>query len=213
MLGPGGMLARITYGGLVSIARYHDGQRHLQDAFDSRRIADRLDQVTYSRQLAESQRTWIETSEMFFLATVGPDGHPDCSFKGGRPGFVRVLTPAELAWPDYDGNGQFRSLGNLLTNPHAGLLFIDWQRPARLRVNGRASVSREDPLLASWEGAQQVVRLAIEQVFPNCPRYLPRMQVVEVSPYAPKTGHRPPRPGWKDDPRFKDALPERDQRP
>jgi len=125
---------------------------------------------------------------------------------------VRVLSPTELAWPDYDGNGQFRSLGNLIENPSAGLLFIDWQRPARLRVNGSASLSREDPLLSSWEGAQQVVRLQVSQVFPNCPRYLPRMQVVEASPYAPRVGHTPPRPGWKDDPRFKDALPERDRR-
>lgn len=206
------MLGHSFEEGSVTIARYHDGQRRLQDAFDTRRIADRLDQVTFSTLIGEAQRAWIESAEMFFLATVGPDGHPDCSFKGGRPGFVRVLSPAELAWPDYDGNGQFRSLGNLLENPHAGLLFIDWQRPARLRVNGSASVSREDPLRSSWEGAQQVVRLQVSQVFPNCPRYLPRMQVVEASPYAPSPGHTPPRPGWKDDPRFRDALPERDRR-
>jgi len=197
----------------LTIARYHDGQRRLQDAFDSRRIADRLDQVTYSRELSEAQRAWVERSEMFFLATVGPDGQPDCSFKGGAPGFVRALSPGELAWPDYDGNGQFRSLGNLLVSPHAGLLFIDWQRPARLRVNGRAGLSATDPLLGSWPGAQQVVRLEIAQVFPNCPRYIPRMEITERSPYAPSPGHAPPRPGWKDDERFRDALPERDRRP
>jgi predicted pyridoxine 5'-phosphate oxidase superfamily flavin-nucleotide-binding protein len=207
------MLAGTRSEGSVSIARYHDGQRRLQEAFETRRIADRLDEVTYARQLSDGQRAWIEASEMFFLATVGPDGHPDCSFKGGRAGFVRVLSPTELAWPDYDGNGQFRSLGNLLVSPPAGLLFVDWQRPARLRVNGTASIAQDDPLRSSWDGAQQVVRLAIEQVFPNCPRYLPRMQMVEASPYAPAAGHQPPRPGWKDDPRFKDALPERDQRP
>ena len=207
------MLAATHWEDSVTIARYHDGQRRLQDAFDTRRIADRLDQVTYATRLGDAQRAWIEGAEMFFLATVGPDGQPDCSFKGGRPGFVRVLSPTELAWPDYDGNGQFRSLGNLVERPQAGLLFVDWQRPARLRVNGSASLSREDPLLSSWEGAQQVVRLQVSQVFPNCPRYLPRMHVVEHSPYAPSTGHTPPRPGWKDDPRFKDALPERDLRP
>ncbi|HEY6195312.1 MAG TPA: pyridoxamine 5'-phosphate oxidase family protein [Candidatus Eisenbacteria bacterium] len=195
----------------MTIARYHDGQRRMQDAFDSRRIADRLDQVTYSRELAEAQRAFVERSEMFFLATVGPDGQPDCSFKGGRPGFVRALSPREIVWPDYDGNGQFRSLGNLLVNPRAGLLFVDWSHPSRLRVNGVASISNQDPLLASWPGAQQVVRLAVEQVFPNCPRYIPRMQVVEPSPYAPAPNHEPPRPGWKDDPRFRDALPARDR--
>ena len=191
----------------MSIARYHDGQRRMQDAFDSRRIADRLDEHTYSLELSEAQRALIERSEMFFLATAGSDGQPDCSFKGGRPGFVRVLSPRELAWPDYDGNGQFRSLGNLLENPQVGLLFVDWQRPARLRVNGIATVSAADALRPSWAGAQQVVRVSVRQVFPNCPRYLPRMQVVEPSPYHPLPEQDPPRPGWKDDPRFRDALP------
>lgn len=195
----------------MTIARYHDGQRQLQDAFDCRRIADRLDQVTYARELGEPQRALIERAEMFFLATAGPDGQPDCSFKGGRPGFVRVLSPAELAWPDYDGNGQFRSLGNLRLNPRAGLLFVDWERPARLRVNGTVRLSADDPLRAGWEGAQLVVRLAVEQVFPNCPRYIPRLAVVEASPYAPGLNHVPPRPGWKDDPRFRDALPAKDR--
>ena len=195
----------------MSIARYHDGQRAMQDEFDTRRIADRLDQVTYGVALQPAHRDLIERAEMFFLATVSPEGRPDCSFKGGRPGFVRVLSPTELAWPDYDGNGQFRSLGNLAATAHAGLLFIDWNKPSRLRVNGSTRVSTTDPLLGSWEGAQQVVRLEVAQVFPNCPRYIPRMAVVQSSPYAPAAGHTPPRPGWKDDDRFRDALPERDR--
>lgn len=195
----------------MTIARYHEGQRELQDAFDTRRIADRLDEHTYSLELTHSHCALIEHAEMFFLATSGPDGQPDCSFKGGRPGFVRVLSPSELAWPDYDGNGQFRSLGNLLVNPRAGLLFIDWERPSRLRVNGVVTVSTDDVLRTSWEGARQVLRLAVQQVFPNCPRYLPRMHVVESSPYNPGQHHEPPRPGWKDDPRFCDALPEKDR--
>ena len=195
----------------MTIARYHDGQRQLQDSFDSRRIADRLDQVTYSSELAESQQAFIARAEMFFLATAGPEGQPDCSFKGGRAGFVRVLSPTELAWPDYDGNGQFRSLGNLRVNPHAGLLFVDWERPSRLRVTGVVTLSADDVLLASWERAQLVIRLAVEQVFPNCPRYIPRMQTVEASPYSPSPNHAPPRPGWKDDPRFRDALPGKDR--
>jgi hypothetical protein len=196
----------------MGIADYHEGQRRLQDAFETRELADRLDAVTYSRRLDDGQRALIERSEMFFLATVGPDGQPDCSFKGGAPGFVRVISPTEIAWPDYDGNGQFRSLGNLLVQPRAGLLFVDWQKPSRLRVNGNATVSSTDPLIASWERAQQVVRLSIAQVFPNCPRYLPRMERVAVSPHVPVAGQDPPRPGWKDDPRFRDALPERDRK-
>ena len=192
---------------------YHEGCRRLQDRFDSRRIADRLEQVTYSDVLEDMDREFIESAYMFFLATADVEGRPDCSFKGGMPGFVRVLSPRELAWPDYDGNGQFRSLGNLLVNPDVGLLFIDWADPSRLRVNGRASVSHDDPLLAGWEGAQLVVRVQVEQVFPNCPRYIPRMQLEEASPYAPRAGHAPPRPAWKDAPSCSDALPKKDLRP
>ena len=196
----------------MSIARYHEGSRRLQDRFDSRRIADRLDEVTYATELDDGDRDFIESSDHFFLASVDPEGRPDCSYKGGVPGFVRVLSPGELAWPDYDGNGQFRSLGNLLAHPPAGLLFVDWERPSRLRVNGDARVSHDDPLLATWPGAQLVVRLAVRQVFPNCPRYIHRMQRLETSPFAPRADHACPRPGWKDNPAFADALPERDRR-
>ena len=154
-----------------------------------------------------------------FIGDVGAAMSCATAWLGDKLGLYRVmkdadwLSPTELAWPDYDGNGQFRSLGNLLLSPRAGLLFVDWGHPSRLRVNGIAAISGEDVMLASWPGAQQVVRLAIEQVFPNCPRYLPRMQVVEASPYAPAPNHEPPRPGWKDDPRFRDALPARDRTP
>lgn len=196
----------------MSIARFHDGSRRLQDQFDSRRIADRLDQVTFSDSLDDGDREFIEGSDHFFLASADAEGRPDCSYKGGMPGFVRVLSPGELAWPDYDGNGQFRSLGNLVVNPNAGLLFVDWERPGRLRVNGTARVQADDPLLERWPGAQMVVRLAVRQVFPNCPRYIHRMQRLETSPFAPRDGYTCPRPGWKNNPSFVDALPERDRR-
>ena len=191
----------------MTIARYHSGQRELQDRFDSRRIADRLDEVTYAGELDADDCAFIRAASMFFLATADAEGRPDCSYKGGEPGFVRVLSERELAWPDYDGNGQFRSLGNLRANAHAGLLFVDWARPSRLRVNGVATVASEDPLLASWPGAQLVIRLQVGQVFPNCPRYIHRMQLVEPSPYVPSAGVTPPCPGWKESPTFRDALP------
>jgi predicted pyridoxine 5'-phosphate oxidase superfamily flavin-nucleotide-binding protein len=194
----------------MSIARYHEGQRGLQDRFDCRRIADRLDEVTYSAELEDGDREFIGRANMFFLASADAAGRPDCSYKGGDPGFVVVLSPRELAWPDYDGNGQFRSLGNLRANPHVGLLFIDWMKPSRLRVNGRARVLADDPLLGSWPGAQLVVRVEVDQVFPNCPRYIHRMQMVEPSPYVPRADAEAPRPGWKDSPSFHDALPRKD---
>ena len=162
--------------------------------------------MTYAGELSAARCAWIDSADRFFLATADPRGRPDCPYKGGRPGFVRALSEGEIARPDQDGNGQFRSLGNLRVHPWAGPLFVDWTRPARLRVNGSARVLEDDPLLAAWEGAQLFVRVDVEQVFPNCPRYVHRMERVATSPYAPRPGCEPPRPAWKDDAAFADAL-------
>ena len=192
---------------------YHEGSRRLQDRFDSRRIADRLEQVTVHAAFTDKDRELIEQSPMFFLATADAEGRPDCSYKGGMPGFVRVIDGHTLAWPDYDGNGMFRSLGNLLVNPRVGLLFVDFERPRRLRINGVASIAEHDPLLAEFPGAQLIVRVAAERVFPNCPRYIHRWQLIEHSTYAPREGHEPPTPDWKRNPAYRDALPRVGQAP
>ncbi len=117
-----------------------------------------------------------------------------------------MTAEAELAFPSYDGNGMFRSLGNLLVNPAVALLFIDFERPNRLRVNGSASVTRDDPLLASFAGAQLIVRVRAERIFPNCPRYIHRMTTLEPSPYVPREGYTPPVPKWKRFDEFADVL-------
>src|SRR5947209_5109663 len=114
---------------------YHEGSRQLQDRFDRRRIADRLEQVTLHTALTDDDCAFIEGCAMFFLATVDTEGAPDCSYKGGTPGFVRVVDEHVVAFPDYDGNGMFRSLGNMLVNPHVALLFVDFMQPNRLRVH------------------------------------------------------------------------------
>ena len=186
---------------------YHDGARHWQDRFETRALADRLVEVTLHTQFTDQDRQLIEGCTMFFLATADEDGRPECSFKGGPPGFVRVLEPATLAFPSYDGNGMFKSLGNIRVNPHVGLLFVDFERQRRVRVNGTATASEVDPLLAEFAGAQLVVRVCATQIFPNCPRYIPRMTVVEPSPYAPAPGCTPPTPEWKRRPVFQDVLP------
>jgi hypothetical protein len=191
---------------------FHEGSRRLQDAFDSRRIADRLEEVTLHTRFTKRDRAFIESSPMFFLATADAEGRPDCSYKGGVPGFVRVLDDRTLAWPDYDGNGMFKSLGNLLVNPNVGLLFVDFEKPRRLRVNGAASVSRDDPLLGRCTGGQMIVRVKAERIFPNCPRYVHRWRMIEPSPFAPREGHEVPVPEWKQDATFRDALPRRDPR-
>jgi predicted pyridoxine 5'-phosphate oxidase superfamily flavin-nucleotide-binding protein len=189
---------------------YHDGMRRLQDRFDSRRLADRLDEKLGRREFTAEDRAFIESRPLFFLATADAEGRPDCSFKGGDPGFVRVTAPGELAFPSYDGNGQFRSLGNVLVNPAVALLFIDFENPRRLRVNGRASLLFEDPLLSEFRGAQAMVRIQADRIFPNCPRYIPRMQVLEASPYVPRAGGEPPVPAWKTREVFNEVLPRDD---
>jgi predicted pyridoxine 5'-phosphate oxidase superfamily flavin-nucleotide-binding protein len=186
---------------------YHDHSRALQDRFDSRRIADRLAQKLLRREFSEEDRAFIARQSFFFLASADAQGQPDCSYKGGAPGFVRVVAADTLAFPSYDGNGMFRSLGNILANPAVGLLFIDFESQQRLRVNGRATLGLEDPLQGTWPGAQGVVRVRAEHVFPNCPRYIHRMQLVEPSPYVPAAGCVAPVPGWKKNPTFKDYLP------
>ncbi len=186
---------------------YHRGHRELQDRFDTRRLADRCEQVIMHASFTDADRAVIEAAPMFFLATADAEGWPDCSYKGGQPGFVRVLDERTLAWGDYDGNGQFRSLGNALVNPRVGMLFIDFQTQGRMRVNGAAVVSASDPLLSTFHGAQLVVRVTADKIFPNCPRYIHRMELKELSVYAPVDGHTPPEPAWKSDASFCDALP------
>jgi uncharacterized protein len=181
-------------------ASYHDGARRLQDRFDTRRLADRLDERFLQRaEIDADDRAFIERMDMFFLATADAEGRPQCSYKGGEPGFVRVLDATTIAFPNYDGNGMYLSMGNLAVNPHVGLLFVDFtaQRPSRLRLNGTASVDQDDPLAASYPGAQFVVRVRATQVFPNCPRYIHRMALVERSRFVPRAGEAAPVPEWK----------------
>jgi len=181
-------------------ASYHDGARRLQDRFDTRRLADRLAERFLQRaEIDDDDRAFIERMDMFFLATADAEGRPQCSYKGGEPGFVRVLDATTIAFPNYDGNGMYLSMGNLAVNPHVGMLFVDFtaQRPSRLRVNGVASVEEDDPLVASYPGAQFVVRVRATQVFPNCPRYIHRMALVERSAYVPQADREPPVPEWK----------------
>jgi predicted pyridoxine 5'-phosphate oxidase superfamily flavin-nucleotide-binding protein len=179
---------------------YHRGSRRLQDRFDTRRLADRLDERFVRRAVIDADdRAFIERMDMFFLATADAEGSPQCSYKGGDPGFVHVLDEHTVAFPNYDGNGMFMSMGNVLVNPQVGMLFIDFtaKRPSRLRLNGVASIDERDELITDWPGAQFVVRVAAAQVFPNCPRYIHRMALVERSRFVPREEQPVPVPEWK----------------
>ena len=192
------------------MSSFHEGQRRLQDKFDSRRLADRLDQTILHDVITPDEAAFIASRDFFFLATVDGQGQPQCSFKGGPAGFVKVVDEQTVAFPCYDGNGMFMSMGNLLANPQLGLLFIDFEKPNRLRLNGTASIVDNDPLLAEYHEAQFVVRVTVKQLFPNCPRYIPRFARVEASPYVPKPGSETPFANWKQIDFIRDALPGKD---
>jgi len=184
---------------------YHEGMRAVQDRFDTRRLADRLEQVTYHETFWDGDRTFIESASMFFLATVDAEGHPDVSYKGGMPGFVKVVDERTLAFPSYDGNGQFRTLGNILVNPHVALLFVDFEHPNRMRITGRAELQE-----AGDDQSDALVVVRVDQVWPNCPRYVHKMTLEEHSAFAPRGGdYVPPVPEWKRMEFVADVLPER----
>jgi predicted pyridoxine 5'-phosphate oxidase superfamily flavin-nucleotide-binding protein len=190
---------------------YHSGSRSLQDRFDTRRLADRLEDVKVTDRLDDGDRAFIERMDMLFIATADEQGRPNCSYKGGDPGFVRVLDERTVAFPIYDGNGMFLTAGNALVNPEVGLLFISFERGRRLRLNGTASVDPDDELAPTWPGAQLVVRVRAREVFPNCPRYIHRYELVKRSRYVPAAGTEPPVPDWKTRDWARDVLPTSDQ--
>jgi predicted pyridoxine 5'-phosphate oxidase superfamily flavin-nucleotide-binding protein len=190
---------------------YHPGSRSLQDRFDTRRLADRLEDVKVTDTISGGDRAFIESMDMLFIATADEHGRPNCSYKGGEPGFVRVLDEHTIAFPSYDGNGMFLTAGNMLVNAEAGLLFISFERGRRLRLNGTASVDPDDELTPSWPGALLVVRVRAREVFPNCPRYIHRYELVERSRYVPVAGIEPPVPDWKARDWARDVLPSSDQ--
>jgi predicted pyridoxine 5'-phosphate oxidase superfamily flavin-nucleotide-binding protein len=192
------------------MALYHEGSRRLQDRFDTRRLADRIDDRLVRDWIDDDDRAFIEARDMFFLATADEDGRPQCSYKGGDPGFVRVLDERTIAFPSYDGNGMYLSVGNTLVNPHVGLLFVDFEVRKRLRLNGLASIDDADPLLPEYPEAQLVVRVRATEVFPNCPRYIHEYRLVQRSRFVPKRECETPVPRWKREEWSRDALPAND---
>ncbi len=186
---------------------YHEGSRHLQDRFDTRRLADRLEERIVRDTIGPNDKTFIESCDMFFLATADDQGRPDCSYKGGDSGFVRVLDDRTIAFPNYDGNGMYLSMGNLLKNPHVGLLFIDFEIGHRMRLNGVASIDESDELMTEYPEAQFIVRVRAREVFPNCPRYIHKYKLVERSRFVPRAGCETPVPDWKRSPLARGVLP------
>jgi uncharacterized protein len=176
---------------------YNAGSRSLQERFDTVRLATRIEEGHVYDVIDDDDRAFIEARDMFFIATADAEGRPQCSYKGGEPGFVRVLDEHTIAFPSYDGNGMYLSAGNVLVNPNVGLLFIDFEGRKRMRLNGVASIDPDDPLAAAWPEAQLVVRVRATQVFPNCPRYIHEYKLVQRSRFVPKSDCETPAPAWK----------------
>jgi predicted pyridoxine 5'-phosphate oxidase superfamily flavin-nucleotide-binding protein len=190
---------------------YGTTHRTLQDQFDTRRIADKIEELAIHAELGDMDKAFIETRDMFWLASVDHEGRPTVSYKGGDPGFVRVIDPKTIVFPLYDGNGMFYSAGNVSTYGRIGMLFMDFERPNRLRVQGDATISDSDPLLATFHEAQLLVRVAVTQAWPNCPRYVHRFQKAQASKYVPRVECATPLAGWKRIDLLQADLPARDQ--
>ncbi len=190
---------------------YGESHRALQRIHDTMDLADKLEELIVQTEITDDHKYFIESRDMFFFSSVDHRGYPTCSYKGGAPGFVRVLDETTIAFPSYDGNGMFLSMGNIAANGKVGMLFIDFETPHRLRLHGVARIDQDDPLIGSFPGAELLVRVAVSEIFINCPRYIHRYQRLQTSKYAPQGGFEPPPAQWKRIGTLQDALPERDK--
>lgn len=191
---------------------YGDQHLAMQDQFGTPKLAERLDQMIVLSEIDDSHKGFIETRDLFFLTTVDHRGYPTCSYKGGTAGFIKVIDNKTIAFPSYDGNGMFLSMGNITANNKVGLLFIDFETPHRVRVHGNASIDKNDPLLSEFHSAELIVRISVEEIFVNCPRYIHRYQRLETSKYAPQVDYQTPPPPWKRIDALQDVLSEQDKK-
>ena len=176
---------------------YFDEHIALQNEFGTRKLADMLDTKWAHRALTPDEQAFVASRDMFFLATVDKEGRPTVSYKGGPVGLVKIVDDHTLAFPGFDGNGMFYSMGNIVGQSHVGLLFIDFETPHRFRVQGRATFERDDPLMSNWKEAKYIVRVECDRVWVNCPRYVHKYQRVGQSKYVPVEGKETPLALWK----------------
>lgn len=186
--------------------------RLLQQDFETTALADRVRELIVAPDISAEHKAFIESRDMFFLTSVDHRGYPTCSYKGGSPGFLKVLDGKTLAFPGYDGNGMFLSLGNIQANNKIGMLLIDFETPHRVRIHGTAGIDKQDPLIGDFPGAALIVRVTVTEIFVNCPRYIHKYRRVETSKYTPQAGFdRPLSPQWKRIDAIQDVLPEQDR--
>jgi predicted pyridoxine 5'-phosphate oxidase superfamily flavin-nucleotide-binding protein len=188
---------------------YHDGMRALQDRFDGRRVADRLAEHRRRYDFWDDDRVMIESAPFFFIATSF-GGYSDCSMRSGIPGFVKIVAPGTIEFPEYDGNSMYRTLGNISRNPNVGLLFVKFDgKTMRVRINGKALIQDDAAALARHHAAKLVVCVECE-LFSNCPRAVHDLQGGRLSTYMPQPGYDPPAPEWKSRDYIRNILPATD---
>ena len=191
---------------------YSKSHRKLQDQFDSRKMADRLNEVIVKKSFDEDAINFINAVDMFFLSTIDHNNRPTVSYKGGDPGFVKVIDETTLAFPSFDGNGMFMSMGNINQNNKIGMLFISFEKPHRLRVHGEATITEGDSLLKDYPEADLIVRVKLTDYWQNCPRYIHRYKKIDESKYVPKKNKKTPVAGWKKTDIVQDVLSKKDRK-
>lgn len=192
-------------------ALYGEQHKLLQQEFDTAKLADRVKEFIVLPEVTDEHKAFIESRDMFFLTSIDHRGYPTCSYKGGIPGFIKVVDCTTIVFPSYDGNGMFLSLGNINGNNKIGMLFIDFETPHRVRVHGTASIDKHDPLIKELQGSELVVRVTVKEIFVNCPRYIHKYQRMQFSKYAPQADFESPLiPQWKRIDALQDVLPERE---
>ncbi|WOF72965.1 pyridoxamine 5'-phosphate oxidase family protein [Parvibaculaceae bacterium PLY_AMNH_Bact1] len=189
---------------------YSDAQRKLQSEQDSENLAAAMAATIVFDELQEDHSDFIASRDYFFLSSVNADGEPTVSYKGGPVGIVQILSPKKLAFPSYDGNGMFYSMGNVAEAGKVGMLFIDMATPRRVRVQGTATVTKDPDLMKRFPGANMVVEVEVTSAFINCARYIHKHQRLETSKYVPDEKGEQPYPSWKRVDLLQDALPSKD---
>lgn len=190
---------------------FGDTHRILQDEFETRALADRVIELACSQTIEDEHRGFIESRDMFFLASVDANGSPTVSYKGGDVGFLRVIDNKTITFPSYDGNGMYISMGNIAASGKIGMLLIDFEKPHRMRIQGTAELSRDPELVSGYKEAELVVKVTVSDIFQNCPRYIHRYQRLSQSRYTPKENTKTPMATWKRIDILQDVIPEKDR--
>lgn len=185
---------------------YSAEHRQLQEEFKTTKLAELLDNGWIHEKISEDEKKFINTRDMFFLSTVDPDGMPTVSYKGGPEGFVKVLDDSTLVFPGFDGNGMFYSVGNIEGQGKIGMLFMDFETPHRVRVQGTARLVREHALMAEYTEAQYLIFVDVSKIWINCPRYIHKYKKLDKSKYVPEPCKTTPIPAWKRLDMVQDAI-------